>query len=39
MVAANFYPDSWMHKRVKRRYTRARAVLKHYRDIATGGDG
>jgi len=25
-----------MDKRVKRRYKRARAVLKHYRDIAAG---
>ena len=35
-VEAEYYPDSWMEKRVKRKYARARAILKHYRDIATG---
>ena len=35
-VAEDYYTDSWMEKRVKRKYARARAILKHYRDIATG---
>ena len=36
-VESEYYPGSWMEARVKRRYSRARALLKHYRDIATGG--
>lgn len=35
-VEAEYYDGSWMDGRVKRRYRRAKAVLRHYRDIATG---
>ena len=34
-VEADYYDGSWMDGRVKRRYKRAKAILKHYRDIAT----
>ena len=35
-VAEEWYPDGWMHGRVKRRLADARAMLKAYRDIAAG---
>ena len=35
-VAEEYYTGSWMHERVKRRHSRARAILKRYRDMATG---
>ncbi len=35
-VAAEWWPDGWMHARVKRRIRKARAMLKAYRDIAAG---
>ena len=35
-VEADYYDGSWMDGRVKRRYKRAKAILKHYRDIACG---
>ncbi len=35
-VEAEYYTGGWMHERVKRRLSRARAILKHYRSIATG---
>ena len=38
-VESDYYPGSGMEALVKRRRSRARAVLKHYRDIATGRQG
>ena len=35
-VAEEWWPDSWMHSRIKRRLAKARATLKSYRDIAAG---
>ena len=35
-VAEEWYVGSWMHQRVKRRLSRARTMLKQYRDMATG---
>ena len=35
-VAEEYYDGSWMHTRVKRRRSRAKAILKQYRDMATG---
>ena len=35
-VAEEWYPDGWMHGRVKRRLANARAKLEGYRDIAAG---
>ena len=35
-VAEEYYDGSWMHTRVKRRRARAKAILKQYRDMATG---
>ena len=35
-VAAEYEPDGWMHSRTERRLRRARALLKGYRELATG---
>ena len=35
-VAEEYYPGCWMQSRVKRRLDRAKAVVRHYREIATG---
>ena len=36
-VAAEYDSDGWMHSRIKRRLRRARAILKAYLELATGG--
>ena len=35
-VAEEWWEDGWMRARIKRRLTKARAMLKVYRDIAAG---
>ena len=35
-VEEDYYADGWMHSRVKRRRSRAKAILKQYRDMAVG---
>ncbi len=36
LVEAEYYTGSWMDGRVKRRVSRARTILKRYRDMASG---
>ena len=37
-VAEEYYPGCWMQSRVKRRLDRAKAIVKHYREIAAGSE-
>ena len=35
-VAKEYFPGCWMQSRIKRRLDWAKAIVKHYREIATG---
>jgi len=35
-VTEEYYPGCWMQSRIKRRLHRAKAIVKHYLEIATG---
>ena len=35
-VADEYFPGCWMQSRIKRRLDWAKAIVKHYREIATG---
>ena len=35
-VAGEYFPGCWMQSRIKRRLDWAKAIVKHYREIATG---
>ena len=37
-VAEEYFPGCWMQSRVKRRLDRAKAIVKRYREIATGSE-
>ena len=35
-VAEEYFPGCWMQSRIKRRLDRATAIVRHYRELATG---